>query len=130
GGLGGAFGGSSTAEIQAALKYVEAHGAGSRFGLIVSSETSAASAVIRGEPVASMGGFTGRETVLTSSLLSSLVRTGQARYFLLGGSSGFGAGTQNAAVQTITSTCTAVRTSAWTSFSSTGVLYDCAGKAS
>ena len=41
--------------------------------------------MIKGESVAAMGGFTGRETVLTSSYLAPLVRSGEARYFLLGG---------------------------------------------
>ena len=52
--------------------------------LIVSSEQEAADAVIQGESVAAMGGFTGRETVLTPAYLSRLVRDGDARYFLVG----------------------------------------------
>ena len=72
--------------------------------------------MVKGENVAAMGGFTGRETVLTSSYLSRLVRSGQARYFLLGGSGGFGPGGQsNAATSLIESTCTAVSSSAWSS---------------
>jgi 4-amino-4-deoxy-L-arabinose transferase-like glycosyltransferase len=129
-GFGGPGGGST--DIAAALKYVESHGATSRFALIVSSEQEAASDVVKGENVAAMGGFTGRETVLTSSYLSSLVRSGQARYFLLGGSGGFGPdGQSNAATSLIESTCTAVSSSAWSSGSSSSgsTLYDCAGKA-
>jgi 4-amino-4-deoxy-L-arabinose transferase-like glycosyltransferase len=133
GGFGGpsGFGGGST-DIAAALKYAESHGATARFALIVSSEQEASSYVVKGENVAAMGGFTGRETVLTSSYLSSLVRSGQARYFLLGGSGGFGPGGQsNAATSLIESTCTAVPSSAWSSGSSSSgsTLYDCAGKA-
>jgi 4-amino-4-deoxy-L-arabinose transferase-like glycosyltransferase len=131
GGSPGGFGGGSS-DIAAALKYAEAHGAASRFALIVSSEQEASSYVVKGENVAAMGGFTGRETVLTSSYLSSLVRSGQARYFLLGGSGGFGPGGQsNAATSLIESTCTAVSSSAWSSSSTSsgGTLYDCVGKA-
>jgi hypothetical protein len=77
-----------------------------------------------------MGGFTGRETVLTRSFLSSLVRSGQARYFLVGGSGGFGpGGSSNAASSLIESTCTAVFSMAWSSSGSGGTLYDCADKA-
>ena len=104
--------------------YVEAHGATSRFPLIVTSEQEAAPYVIAGEPVASMGGFTGRETVLTHAFLAKLIRSGEARYFLLGGGGGFGGGPgggSNTAVQTIESTCTSV--------SAVSGLYDCAGKA-
>jgi hypothetical protein len=113
----------------AALAYVESHGAANRFGLIVSSEQEAAGAVIRGEPVAAMGGFTGRETVLTNDYLARLIRTGEARYFLLGGGGGFAGpgGSSNAAVSTITSTCTAV--SGWSSTTTQSTLYDCADRA-
>jgi 4-amino-4-deoxy-L-arabinose transferase-like glycosyltransferase len=122
-GRGGGFGGSrGSADIESALAYVKAHGAAKRFGLIVSSEQEAAPYVIRGESVASMGGFTGRETVLTNSYLARLVRRGEARYFLIGGAFGlsrFG----NQGATTVESICTRV-----TGFTG-GSLYDCAGKA-
>ena len=106
-----------------------AHGATKRFTLVVQSEEEAATAVIAGEPVASMGGFTGRETVLTNSYLARLISRHEARYFLLGGQTGTGGpgGTSNAAVSTITSICKAVSTT--TLSTSSGTLYDCAGKA-
>ncbi len=122
GGLGPGGSGTSSS-VDTALSYVEAHGATSRFALIVSSEQEAAPYVIAGEPVASMGGFTGRETVLTNAYLSKLVRSGEARYFLLG-SGGFGGGPgggNNAAASVIESTCTSV--------SAVSGLYDCAGSA-
>ena len=82
--------------------------------------------MIRGESVAAMGGFTGRETVLTNAYLARLVRSGEARYFLLGGQGRFGpGGGNNAATQTIMSTCKQVTTSSVSS----GTLYDCAGQA-
>jgi len=118
---GAGFGSSTSSSVDAALAYVKRHGATKRFALIVSSEQEAAPYVIRGESVAAMGGFTGRETVLTPAFLSSLIRSGEARYFLLGGGAGPGGGSSNAAVSTITSTCTPV--------SSLTGLYDCAGKA-
>jgi 4-amino-4-deoxy-L-arabinose transferase-like glycosyltransferase len=129
---GAGFGaGSGSSDISAALAYVNKHGASTRFALIVSSEQEAASAVIKGESVAAMGGFTGRETVLASSYLARLARSGQARYFLLGGNGGFGpGGSSNAAVSTIESACRQVSSSAWSSArSSSATLYDCAGRA-
>jgi 4-amino-4-deoxy-L-arabinose transferase-like glycosyltransferase len=125
---GGAGGGS--AAIDHALAYAKAHDPGTRWTLIVSSEQSAAPSVIKGESVAAMGGFTGRETVLTGSFLSSLVRSGEARYFLLdAGGRGFGPfGGSNQAVSSITSVCTQV-SYAGSSTTSTSTLYDCAGKA-
>jgi len=132
GGTGGGFGSQTTADVTRALTYFVSHGAADRFGLIVSSEQEAAPYVIAGKPVAAMGGFTGRETVLTHAFLSSLIRSGEARYFLLGGSSGAGpGGSSNAAASTIESICKAVPSSAWagTTGSSGATLYDCAGKA-
>jgi 4-amino-4-deoxy-L-arabinose transferase-like glycosyltransferase len=129
-GGGGGFGaGGGSADVDAALTYVEAHGATSRFTLIVSSEQEAAPYVIAGDPVSSMGGFTGRETVLTHAYLSRLVRLGEARYFLLGGQGGIGpGGSANEGASTIESICKAV--TGWSGSGSGATLYDCAGKAS
>ena len=130
GGLGGGFGATGADDVDTALAYVESHGAASRFPLVVSSEEEAASYVVDGKPVAAMGGFTGRETVMTSSFLASLVRSGEVRYFLLGGQSGFGpGGGANAGETTIESACTAVSSSAWGGGTTGATLYDCAGKA-
>ena len=132
GGAHGGLGGGSS-DLQAALDYVESHGATSRFGLIVTSEQQAASAVIAGEPVAAMGGFTGRETVLTAEYLAHLIRSGEARYFLLGSGGGFAGpgGSNNAAVSTVESACRIVPSSAWagSTGSSQSSLYDCSGSA-
>jgi hypothetical protein len=132
-GGGGPAGSSGSSDLTPALDYVKTHGAAGRFGLIVSSEQEAAGAVIAGEPVAAMGGFTGRETVLTAAYLERLIRSGDARYFLLGGSGRFAGpgGSSNAAVSTIESVCSVVPASEWggSSGSSQATLYDCAGKA-
>jgi 4-amino-4-deoxy-L-arabinose transferase-like glycosyltransferase len=132
--FGGGFGrpggfAGGTADVDAALAYVVSHGAASRFALIVSSELEAAPYVIAGKPVSSMGGFTGRETVLTNPFLASLLRKGEARFFLLGGQGGIGpGGGANAAASTIASTCTAVPGASWGARGSAATLYDCAGK--
>jgi 4-amino-4-deoxy-L-arabinose transferase-like glycosyltransferase len=140
-GRGGFFSGSGpgpgdSSSVDTALRYAQSHAPGTRWSLIVSSEQEAAPYVIQGKSVAAMGGFTGRETVLTRPYLARLVRSGEARHFLLGGGGGFFRG-NNAAVQTITSTCREVPASAWagSGSSSTGgfgggsALYDCAGRA-
>ena len=135
-GAPGAFG--SSADVDAALAYASANDPGSRWTLIVSNEQEAASYVIKGRRVASMGGFTGRETVLTPSYLSRLVSSGEARYFLLGSSGGgFGPGSSNAAATTVESVCKVVElrdarrtgTSASAVAATSSQLYDCAGKA-
>jgi len=127
------FGGGSS-DVSGALTYAKAHAPGSRWTLIVSSETTAAPYVIKGESVAAMGCFTGRETVLTHAFLAKLVRSGEARYFLVGGGGGFGGGgaANNSAVQTIASICKQVPAASWSTASASSGgsgLYDCAGKA-
>ncbi len=123
-------GGGGGSDVPAALAYVAAHGATGRFGLIVSSEQEAAQYVIDGLPVSSLGGFTGRETVLEPGYLASLLRSHQARYFLLGGQLRAGpGGTFNQASQTIAAYCATVPASAWGGGASGATLYDCAGKA-
>ena len=132
GGPGGGFGGTSSSDVAPALRYATAHAATTRFPLIVQTDEEAASSIIGGSKVASIGGFSGRETVFSTSRLASLVASGEARYFLLGGQTGFGsaAGTANTGISAIESVCTAIPASRW-STSSTGsaTLYDCAGKA-
>ena len=129
GGFAGGLGGSGSSDVDTALSYVETHGATRRFALIVSSEEEAAQYVIAGKPVSSMGGFTGRETVLTHAYLARLVRSGEARYFLLGGQGGFGpGGGANEGASTVESVCTQVSSTTWGG-SGSAALYDCAGKA-
>ena len=79
----GGFGGGDSTEITAALAYAKAHDPGKPVGpdRVQRAGGGPAPSVIKGESV-TMGGFTGRETVLTPSYLSSLVRSGEARYFL------------------------------------------------
>jgi 4-amino-4-deoxy-L-arabinose transferase-like glycosyltransferase len=110
---GGGFGGNASQDVQTAVAYVKAHGGATKFGLIVSSQSGAAQYVIDGETVAGMGGFSGREAVLSTSFLASIVANGEARWFLLDGTA------SNAAAQTVAKACTLVSTN----------LYDCQGKA-
>lgn len=134
-------GGNSSSQVSTALKYVLRHGATKRFALIVTSEQEAAPFVIKGDSVAAMGGFTGRETVLTSSYLARLVAAGQARYFLLSLGGGFGGGSaSNSAIKLITTSCKKLKASTWSGSSAkkgrsspatgaSSALYDCAGRA-
>ena len=127
---GGMFG--SSADAEAALAYAKQQGSGTRFALIVGSEQQAAPLVIEGERVAAMGGFTGRETVLTDRLLQRLVSNGAARYFLVGDGIGF-RNFGNAGVDTIAATCQQVPASEWSDSADGGggsaTLYDCAAAA-
>jgi hypothetical protein len=94
--------------------------------------------VASGSKIAAMGGFTGRETVMSAGAIAQLVERGDARYFLLGGGTAFNGGTSGAtgAPGAIAAVCSTVSSSAWNAsgastggFGGGGTLYDCAGKA-
>jgi 4-amino-4-deoxy-L-arabinose transferase-like glycosyltransferase len=140
GGGGGGFGGvEGTTQ---ALSYVRAHGGASRFPLIVAGQQGISSMVSAGSKIAAMGGFTGRETVMSAGAIARLVSDGDARYFLLGDGTAFNGGTTGAtgAPGAIAAACSTVSSSTWNGSSSgttggfggpgsSGTLYDCAGKA-
>jgi 4-amino-4-deoxy-L-arabinose transferase-like glycosyltransferase len=137
GGGGGGFGG--VGGTTQAVTYATAHGAASRFPLIVAGQQNIASMVAAGSKIAAMGGFTGRETVMSAGAIAHLVAAGDARYFLLGNGSAFNGGTTGAtgAPAAIAASCTTVPAGTWDASSTTGgfgsgasgTLYDCKGKA-
>jgi hypothetical protein len=127
GGMGGGFGGDSAGLTQA-LAYVNAHGGGT---IGVSSQSGAASAIIQsGADVAGIGGFSGRESEVSTQWLADAVRSGKIRWVLTSGSSGFGGNDGRvgsskvmAAVEQVGKKVTV------TSGSTTVTLYDLSGKA-
>jgi hypothetical protein len=119
---GGMFG--STTNLTAALAYAKSHGGGT---VAVSSQQGAAQSIIAsGADVAALGGFSGRESEVSTSWLADAVASGRIRWVLTteggfggpGNDSRTGATTAMAAVQ---QSCTAV--------SSVSGLYDCQGRA-
>ncbi len=134
---GGPSGGSGTGDAASALAWAERNDPGSVWSLVVTSEQEAAPLVIAGGRVAAMGGFTGRETVLSPSLVARLVASGQARHFLIGATRSL-SGTVNPTVALVSSTCAVVPAASWGGGGPVGLgagggggatLYDCAGRA-
>jgi len=140
GGGGGAFGNDRS--INQVLAYVKVHGGGT---IAVSSQSSAAQAIISSHAnVAGIGGFSGRESDVSTSWLAQKVRSGSIRWVLVEGSGTQGgpslpgdtrAGSKAAmtavakacrAVTMPTSTSTSTGTSSRASGAST--LYDCEGR--
>ncbi len=79
GGPGGGFGmdGSSLTTVES---YIRSHGGG---GLAVSSQSTAASALVQGYTnVVGIGGFSGRESEVTTAWLAQQVRAGHIRWVL------------------------------------------------
>jgi hypothetical protein len=83
-GGGGAFGASGS--LSEAVAYAEAHGGGT---IAVSSQTGAAGELIAsGADVAGIGGFSGRESEVTTDWLADAVADGRIRWVLADGASG------------------------------------------
>ena len=128
GGMGGGGFGGDNAGVTQALAYVKQHGGGT---IGVSSQSGAASAIIQsGAKVAGIGGFSGRESEVSTQWLADAVRSGRIRWVLTSGSSGFGGNDGRvgsskvmAAVEKVGKKVTV------TSGSTTVTLYDLSGRA-
>jgi 4-amino-4-deoxy-L-arabinose transferase-like glycosyltransferase len=93
GGLGGGIFGSTslTASQQQLYRYVSAHRAGAGYLLAVSSWSEASAYILAtGQEIMPMGGFSGSVPEPTLTQVRQLVASGQLRFFLLGGTGGFG----------------------------------------
>jgi hypothetical protein len=121
--------GAGSATVTAAAKYAAAHGGGT---LGVSSQSSAATAVISGENVAGLGGFSGRESSVSAAWLAAAVGSGQVRWVLVDSSQGRGVPGDTrtgskAAMTVVANTCRAVTFT--TGQGAKVTIYDCQGRA-
>ena len=77
--------GGDTSTLTSALTYIKANGGGT---LVISSQSGASQSIIEsGADVAAIGGFSGRETVVTTEWLADAVESGRIRYILVSSSS-------------------------------------------
>ncbi|WP_236602084.1 glycosyltransferase family 39 protein [Ktedonobacter sp. SOSP1-52] len=145
--------GASTSD-QALISYLVAHQGNAKYLVATPSSNTADSIILStNKAVMAMGGFSGSDPILTTSQLSSLVKNGTVRFFLLdsggggslpkqiledlpsqlrerlesGGFGGFGGARSGGATTWVTQHCTLVPSSAWsTNSSARSQLYDCA----
>jgi 4-amino-4-deoxy-L-arabinose transferase-like glycosyltransferase len=128
---GGPGGEVSTAMVS----YLEANqGTATYLAATTNSNTAAALILASGQPVMSLGGFSGDDPILTVDQFAQLVAEGQVRYVLLGGMGGGGGpgqqGSSSALVQWVEANGTLVPSSALGGNSSQQAqLYDLAGAA-
>jgi 4-amino-4-deoxy-L-arabinose transferase-like glycosyltransferase len=141
GGGGGAVGApfGNDRSINQVVAYVKEHGGGT---IAVSSQSSAAQAIIASDAnVAGVGGFSGRESDVSTSWLAEKVRTGSIRWVLVEQAGGTGGGPglpgdtragAKAAMKAVARACQAVvvPASAGSSGGRSGAstLYDCKGR--
>jgi hypothetical protein len=131
---GGGFGRNQS--LTGVIRYVAQHGGGT---IGVSSQQGASGSIISsGANVAALGGFSGRESEVSTSWLANAVRQGKIRWVLTDGSGGAGPGRDGRVgssklMAAVAATCRKVPSSAYasgTSASATGgSLYDCLGRA-
>jgi 4-amino-4-deoxy-L-arabinose transferase-like glycosyltransferase len=87
GGNGTPFGGD-TSSLSAAVEYAESHGGGT---IAVASQSGAAGSLITsGADVAAIGGFSGRESQVSTEWLADAVEARKIRYVLTSAASGMG----------------------------------------
>ena len=124
---GGPFGGDDAGLTQA-VAYARQHGGGA---IAVSSQAGAASAIIQsGSDVAGIGGFSGRESQVTTTWLADAVRSGKVRWVLASGDGGFGGNDGRIGSSQVMAAVEQVgRKVTITTGSSTTTLYDLSGRA-
>ncbi|HUX87382.1 MAG TPA: glycosyltransferase family 39 protein, partial [Chloroflexota bacterium] len=125
-------GGSTDASL---ISYLEANRGSAKYLVAVPSSMSADSLILStNQPVMALGGFSGRDPILTTSLLQALIKAGTVRFFLIsegrfggpGGTPRFVAG--SAALQPFpTGASSNPRPPMVNGFGGANQLYDCAG---
>ena len=137
GGLGGGFGGGLDAQL---LDWLRTQRTNERWLIAVGSSMQADAAIIGGDSVMPMGGFSGSDPAMTVERLADLVADGDLR-FVLGGGAGFGGGpgagvggfggTGGGVATAVAQACQVVDPATWgASGGAAGAsVYDCLGAA-
>jgi 4-amino-4-deoxy-L-arabinose transferase-like glycosyltransferase len=128
GGFGGGPFGGDNAGLTQAVAYSRSHGGGA---IAVSSQSGAAGTIIQsGADVAGIGGFSGRESQVSTAWLADAVRSGRVRWVLTSGDGGFGGNDGRVGSSQVMAAVAAVgRKVTISTGSSTTTLYDLSGRA-
>ena len=125
--------GISQAELsvdRALMSYVENHRPTSRWAVLTDASPTAAPLILLGMRAGALGGYSGGDPVLDGPQLARLVKRGEARYVVLGGTYASRGG--NLATKAVLRSCRLVPHTSWhgpapaTVF--TFALFDCAGR--
>ncbi len=114
---------------RALLRYVSAHGPGSRWAVLTDASDTAAPLILMGLNAVSLAGYGGTDPVLDGRGLAQLVSRGQARYVALGGE--FSTRGGNRATAAVLKACGELPPTAWQEgpvYLRSLVLFDCAGR--
>ncbi len=114
---------------RALIRYVGAHGPGSRWALLTDAATTASPFILEGLDAGALAGYSGTDPTLDGRGLARLVARGQARYVLLGGE--FTTRGGNRATSAVLRACRQLPDSVWQGtlpYAFGLVLFDCAGR--
>jgi 4-amino-4-deoxy-L-arabinose transferase-like glycosyltransferase len=114
---------------RALLDWVQSHQPGRRWNLLTVGSDTAGPFILLGIDAASVGGYSGTDPALTGKQLARYVRSGEARYVVLGGV--FSTRGGNEATRAVLAGCKQLRPSQWHSpntYSNGLTLFDCAGR--
>ncbi|GAX56108.1 ArnT family glycosyltransferase [Streptomyces olivochromogenes] len=113
----GQMGGGGTQVSSAMITYLKKHQDGATWLLAVATDQTASSIILEsGQPVISMGGWSGSDNAMTLAKLKSLVKSGKLHYIIV--SSDGGQGTNSEIATWVKAHGTAVKSSAYSSDSS------------
>ena len=127
---GGAPGGFGGGALDASLlSWLRGQHTTETWIVAVSSSMQADAAIIGGDSVLAMGGFSGGDPAMDTNRLASLVAAGKLRFVMSGGGFGAAGGGATSVASVVMQACTAVPASTWGSAAATSSLYDCAGQA-
>jgi 4-amino-4-deoxy-L-arabinose transferase-like glycosyltransferase len=115
---------------RALLRYVEGHGAGTRWSVLADASNTASPMILLGGDAGSLGGFSGTDPALSGAGLGTLVARNEARYVILGGE--FSTRGGNGATQAVQRVCRVLHTRTWLPrpLEANGlILFDCGGDA-
>ncbi|MEU6551143.1 glycosyltransferase family 39 protein [Streptomyces sp. NPDC046915] len=115
GGTGGGMDGGGTQVSSEMISYLKKHQDGAAWLVAVATDQTASSIILEsGEPVISMGGWSGSDDAMTLAKLKSLVKAGKLHYIVVGdGGQGSGQGSNSEITAWVKKHGTAVKSSAY-----------------
>ncbi|MFF7888052.1 ArnT family glycosyltransferase [Streptomyces sp. NPDC020794] len=123
---GGQMGGGGTQVSSEMITYLKKHQDGATWLLAVATDQTASSVILEsGQPVISMGGWSGSDNAMTLAKLKSLVKSGKLHYIIV--SSDGGQGTNSEIAAWVKAHGTAVKSSAYSSGSSSATSTSTSG---
>ncbi|WP_411676211.1 glycosyltransferase family 39 protein [Caproicibacter sp.] len=121
--IGGSFGNQESSSSDSALiSFLEQNNTGEKYLVAVQSASETEPIILAtGKPVMAVGGFSGTNRSLTVEKLEQMVKSGELKYYLVGGRGGMGGGSSDEVTKWVEEHGTAVDSTVWSSSSGSGM---------